>query len=79
MQLSIMKKVKSGELSIEDALDQARKDGMQLFKQAEEVTFHPSKRGPEPGSKRPSGLSLTQKENRNAAVPLATLFPHNSR
>lgn len=41
MQLSIMKKVKSGELSIEDALDQARKDGMQLLQQqsqAEEVT-----------------------------------------
>lgn len=45
MQLSIMQKVKSGELSIEDALDQARKDGMQLLKQqsqAEEVTFQPS-------------------------------------
>lgn len=46
MQLSIMKKVKSGELSIEDALDQARKDRMQLLKQAEEVTFHPSRGAP---------------------------------
>lgn len=48
MQLSIMMKVKSGELSIEDALDQARKDGLQLLKhqgQTDEVTFQPS-RGP---------------------------------
>ncbi|XP_062283153.1 uncharacterized protein LOC133987725 [Scomber scombrus] len=33
MQLSIMNKVKNGELSIEDALNQARKDQAQLFKQ----------------------------------------------
>ncbi|XP_040007677.1 formin-like protein 13 [Xiphias gladius] len=33
MQLSIMNKVKSGELSVEDALDQARKDWGQLLKQ----------------------------------------------
>uniref|UniRef100_A0A3B4ZKG1 Formin-like protein 6 n=1 Tax=Stegastes partitus TaxID=144197 RepID=A0A3B4ZKG1_9TELE len=33
MQLSIMNKVKSGELSIEDALNQARKDSEQLLKQ----------------------------------------------
>nr|XP_046253301.1 formin-like protein 13 [Scatophagus argus] len=33
MQLSIMNKVKSGELSIEDALNQARKDGNDLLKQ----------------------------------------------
>ncbi|XP_053174031.1 uncharacterized protein LOC128357688 [Scomber japonicus] len=32
MQLSIMNKVKNGELSIEDALNQARKDQEQLFK-----------------------------------------------
>lgn len=41
MQLSIMNKVKSGELSIEDALNQARKDRKQLHtprSQAEEVT-----------------------------------------
>lgn len=31
MQLSIMNKVKSGELSIEDALDQARRDQQQLL------------------------------------------------
>lgn len=31
MQLSIMNKVKSGELSIEDALNQARKDRQQLL------------------------------------------------
>eukprot|EP00066_Takifugu_rubripes_P011845 XP_011601111.1 PREDICTED: formin-like protein 5 [Takifugu rubripes] len=33
MQLSIMNKVKSGELSIEDALDQARKGGTQVLQQ----------------------------------------------
>lgn len=33
MQLSIMNKVKSGELSIEDALNQARMDRKQLLKQ----------------------------------------------
>lgn len=33
MQLSIMNKVKNGELSIEDALNQARKDGKQLLNQ----------------------------------------------
>lgn len=42
MQLSIMNKVKSGELSIEDALNQARKDREQLHKpkslEAGEVT-----------------------------------------
>lgn len=51
MQLSIMKKVKSGELSIEDALDQARKDGKQLLKQqsqAEEVTLPPGPGAPGP-------------------------------
>jgi len=32
MQLSIMNKVKNGELSIDDALDQARKDRKQLLK-----------------------------------------------
>lgn len=40
MQLSIMNKVKSGELSIEDALNQAKKDRKQLLRrmsQAEEV------------------------------------------
>lgn len=40
MQLSIMNKVKSGELSIEDALNQAREDSKQRFQQksqAEEV------------------------------------------
>lgn len=40
MQLSIMNKVKSGELSIEDALNQARRDQKQLLdqkNQAEEV------------------------------------------
>lgn len=40
MQLSIMNKVKSGELSIEDALNQARRDRKQLLdqkNQAEEV------------------------------------------
>lgn len=40
MQLSIMNKVKSGELSIEDALNQAREGSKQLFSQkgrAEEV------------------------------------------
>lgn len=40
MQLSIMNRVKSGELSIEDALNQARKDRKQLLKEgslAEEV------------------------------------------
>lgn len=31
MQLSIMNKVKSGELSIEDALNQARRDQQQLL------------------------------------------------
>lgn len=31
MQLSIMSKVKSGELSIEDALNQARRDQQQLL------------------------------------------------
>lgn len=31
MQLSIMNKVKSGELSIEDALNQARRDRQQLL------------------------------------------------
>lgn len=41
MQLSIMNKVKSGELSIEDALTQARRNRDQLLTQkslAEEVT-----------------------------------------
>lgn len=33
MQLSIMNKVKSGELSIEDALNQARRDRQQLLSQ----------------------------------------------
>lgn len=46
MQLSIMNKVKNGELSIEDALNQARMDQGQLLKQqnlAEEVlAFKPS-------------------------------------
>lgn len=36
-QLSIMNKVKNGEMSIEDALDQARKDCDQMSQQAEEV------------------------------------------
>ncbi|XP_044067459.1 formin-like protein 13 [Siniperca chuatsi] len=36
MQLSIMNKVKSGELSIEDALNQARMDGKQLLKPQEQ-------------------------------------------
>ncbi|XP_076131684.1 uncharacterized protein LOC143114109 [Alosa pseudoharengus] len=35
MQLSIMNKVKSGELSIDDAIDQARKNNLELFQQKE--------------------------------------------
>lgn len=64
MQLSIMEKVKSGELSIEDALDQARRDRMQLLKQqsqAEEVPFLPPNlgtlvQGPAPAAPTPSLL-----------------------
>lgn len=62
MQLNIMKKVKSGELSIEDALDQARKDRKQLLKQQsqhEEVTLHPATGGPTRRQTGPgAGLSL---------------------
>ncbi|KAM6924504.1 uncharacterized protein FYW49_004757 [Xenentodon cancila] len=41
MQLSIMNKVKSGQLSIDDALDQARKDRQQLLKQKGPIQKEP--------------------------------------
>lgn len=48
MQLSIMERVKSGELSIEDALDQARRERMQLLQQQSQAEEVPSPAPPSP-------------------------------